>query len=157
MAIYTLQRTQRVTATLDECWSFFSDARNLSKITPPALDFRIKTDLPAKVYPGLMIQYTVSPLLGIPVSWLTEIVQVRAPFYFADEQRVGPYRVWHHEHFFAEVGGGQVDMRDLIHYVPPFGPLGAILNMLVIRPQLERIFAYREQILRTMKFGAAAS
>lgn len=133
--------------TLDECWRFFSDPRNLSKITPPQMNFVIRRRLPAEVYPGLMIEYTVSPLLGIPLTWLTEIVQVDAPHRFIDEQRVGPYKVWHHEHSFRALPEGGTEVHDLVTYVPPFGPLGAILNRFLIRPQLERIFDYRRQHL----------
>ena len=100
MGIHVLTRSQIVPASVEECWAFFSDPRNLSKITPPALDFRVLSDLPAKVYPGMMIQYRVRPLLGIPLTWLTEITHVEEPGHFVDEQRVGPYTLWHHEHWF---------------------------------------------------------
>lgn len=132
---------------LAKCWRFFSDPRNLAKITPPELGFTVKSDLPDAVYPGLMISYKVSPFLGIPISWLTEITRVREPGYFCDEQRVGPYAVWHHEHFFRALDGDRTEVRDLVHYVPPFGPLGAIINALAVRPQLRRIFDYREKVL----------
>ena len=97
-----------------------------------------------------MIEYTVAPLFGIPLSWLTEIVHVEEPRYFVDEQRIGPYRVWHHEHFFRALEDGGVEVRDLIHYVPPLGSLGGLLNALVIRRQLERIFAFRTQALKAI-------
>ncbi|MEO8440140.1 MAG: SRPBCC family protein [Spartobacteria bacterium] len=111
------------------------------------MNFRIKSALPEEVRPGLMIEYTVTPLLGIPLTWLTEIVQVDAPHRFIDEQRVGPYRIWHHEHSFRALPGGGTEVHDLVTYVPPFGPLGALLNRLVIAPQLERIFDYRREHL----------
>ena len=101
MPIYQLERTQTISLGIEACWRFFSDPRNLRKITPPEMNFRIKRDLPPAVYPGLMIEYTVSPLFGIPLTWLTEIVHVDAPHRFVDEQRVGPYRIWHHEHTSA--------------------------------------------------------
>ena len=145
MPIYQLERRQTVALSLDDCWRFFSDPRNLRKITPPAMNFTIKSALPAQVYPGLMIEYTVAPLLGIPLTWLTEIVQVAAPHRFVDEQRVGPYHIWHHEHFFRASSAGGTEVHDLITYVPPLGPLGAVLNALLIRPQLERIFDYRKE------------
>ncbi len=151
MPIYTLHRTQTVRMSLEACWGFFSDPRNLEKITPPSLGFQIKSELPAEVYPGLMIQYTVSPLFGIPITWLTEIVQVNKPHHFADEQRVGPYRLWHHEHFFRALSEEETEVRDLVHYVPPFGPLGAILNGFIIRRQLAAIFDFRA---RQMSAGA---
>ena len=145
-----MDRTQIVPMTLEKCWAFFSDPRNLEKITPPELQFRVRSELPPKIYPGLMIQYTVSPLFGLPLSWLTEIMHVDEPHYFVDEQRVGPYRLWHHEHFLRPAAGGGVEVRDLVHYVPPFGPLGALLNVLVIRRQLELIFAFRTQALAAL-------
>ena len=82
-------------------------------------------------------------MLGIPLTWVTEIVQVDAPRYFADDQRVGPYRLWHHEHFFRPLPEGGTEVRDLVTYAPPLGPLGRLFNAVAIRPQLERIFAYR--------------
>jgi len=153
VALYNFTRTQNVPMSLQECWDFFSDPRNLSKITPPALRFVVKSELPAEIHPGLMIRYTVSPIWNIPMNWLTEITQVRSPVYFVDEQRVGPYRIWHHEHFFRALGPGQSEVRDLVHYVPPFGPLGAVMNRLVIRRQLNAIFDFREQQLATMAAG----
>lgn len=150
MPIYTFNRTQIVRVPLEQCWEFFSNPRNLEKITPPSLNFRVKTDLPATIYPGLMIEYKVSPLFGIPVSWLTEIVHVDKPHHFVDEQRVGPYRLWHHEHFFRELGPEEAELRDLIHYVPPLGPFGAVINAVAIRPQLARIFDFRAKALERM-------
>ena len=134
--------------SLQQCWDFFSNPANLEKITPPKLRFEVKSKLPAKVYPGLMIAYKVSPLFGIKLSWLTEIVHVNEPDHFVDEQRVGPYRLWHHEHFFRQISSHEVEVRDLIHYVPPLGPLGRIINVLAIRPQLERIFDFRTEALQ---------
>lgn len=139
---------------LEQCWDFFSDPRNLPKITPPALRFVVRSDLPERVHAGLMIRYTVSPLWRIPMKWLTEITLVESPHYFVDEQRVGPYRIWHHEHFFRALNDEETEVRDLVHYVPPFGPLGALLNTLVIRRQLERIFDFRAEELA--KMGRAA-
>jgi len=128
----------------ERCWAFFSDPRNLSKITPPELGLVVRSELPAEAHPGLMIRYTVTPLWKVRMTWLTEITQVQKPDYFVDEQRVGPYRIWHHEHFFRAIDDEQTEVRDLVHYVPPFGILGALINPLVIRPQLERIFDFRK-------------
>jgi ligand-binding SRPBCC domain-containing protein len=154
MPIYTLRRTQVVAVPIADCWRFFSDPRNLSRITPPALRFTVVSELPESIYPGLMIEYRVSPLLGVPLSWLTEITQVREPHHFVDEQRVGPYRVWHHEHFFREIDAAHTEVRDVVHYVPPLRPLGALVNALLIRPQLNRIFDFREEQL--IRLGATA-
>ena len=157
MPIYKLERTQIVPMPIEQCWRFFSDPRNLDKITPRSLAFRIKSSLPNSIYPGLMIEYTVAPLFGIPVRWLTEITSVDSPHRFVDEQRVGPYRIWHHEHFFRSLADGQTEVRDLVHYVPPFGPFGAVINALVIRRQLEAIFDYREQQLDSICAAAPPS
>ena len=96
---FQLEKRQIVSLGLRECWDFFSDPRNLARITPPALKFRIKHSLPERIYSGLRIEYTVSPLFSIPLTWVSEIMEVEAPHFFADEQRVGPYRFWRHEHF----------------------------------------------------------
>ncbi|MDQ6860972.1 MAG: SRPBCC family protein [Verrucomicrobiota bacterium] len=156
MPIYTLARTQTAEMPLERCWAFFSDPRNLAKITPPSLGFRVRSDLPEEIYPGLMIRYRVSPLLGVPMTWLTEITRVERPRYFVDEQRVGPYRIWHHEHFFRAIDDARTEVRDLVHYMPPLGPLGAIVNALLVRPQLERIFDFRTEQLAKMARGALA-
>ncbi|MDQ2659625.1 MAG: SRPBCC family protein [Verrucomicrobiota bacterium] len=153
MAIYTLARTQEVHMSLDECWAFFSNPGNLARITPPELRFTVLSELPPEIHPGLMIRYTVSPLFGIPMSWLTEITQVQKPHYFVDEQRVGPYAVWHHEHFFRALDDHRTELRDRVHYVPPFGPIGAIVNRLVIARQLQRIFDFREAQLERLAAG----
>lgn len=155
MPIYTLRRTQVVALPLDGCWSFFSNPANLSRITPPQLGFRVRSELPGKIYPGLMIRYTVSPLLGIPMTWLTEITQVQKPHFFVDEQRVGPYRLWHHEHSFRAVGDTETEVSDLVHYVPPLGPFGAVVNALVIRRQLEAIFDFRAAQFAEIERGDA--
>ncbi|HEY2800103.1 MAG TPA: SRPBCC family protein [Chthoniobacterales bacterium] len=145
MSIYQLERSQIVSLGVEECWRFFSDPRNLEQITPSSMHFTIKSKLPAEVYPGLMIEYTVAPLLGIPLTWLTEIVHVDAPHRFVDEQRSGPYRLWHHEHSFRVTPKGGTEVHDLVTYAPPFGPFGALLNRFIVRPQLERIFNYRRE------------
>ena len=153
MAIYTLQRAQTVDMPLAECWAFFSNPANLARITPPTLGFRVRSDLPREIYPGLMIRYTVSPLFRIPMTWLTEITQVRKPHFFVDEQRIGPYRLWHHEHTFSALSETETEVRDLVHYVPPLGPIGALLNALVIQRQLEAIFAFRAKQLTRGALG----
>lgn len=147
MPVYTLERKQVVAMSRERCWQFFSDPRNLARITPPALGFRVLSELPPAIHPGLMIRYKVSPLFRVPMTWVTEITEVRAPDYFVDEQRVGPYRMWHHEHTFRTVDATHTEVHDLVHYVPPLGPLGAILNRLVIRRQLDQIFRFRERQL----------
>lgn len=147
MPIYQLKRQQVLAANTDRVWAFVSNPANLSKITPPHMDFRIVSpDLPPSIYPGLMIEYRVRPLLGIPLPWLTEITQVQPQTMFVDEQRVGPYALWHHEHWLEPCPEG-TRMTDIITYQPPLGWLGAVANAVLIGKQLEGIFAYRAQVL----------
>ncbi|NNK90772.1 MAG: SRPBCC family protein [Saprospiraceae bacterium] len=147
MAFYQLNEKQFVPATIDEVWDFISSPANLKEITPDYMGFDITSkDLPEKMYPGMIISYKVSPLLGIKMTWVTEITQVRDKEFFIDEQRVGPYSMWHHQHHIKPVEGG-VMMTDIVTYQPPLGPLGAIANRLLIRKQLKEIFDYRRMAM----------
>ncbi len=138
--------------SLDQAWEFFSDLANLGKITPPDMHFRILPGTSSEgMYPGMIIRYRVSPLWGIPMSWATEITQVVPKKYFIDTQIAGPYRIWHHQHWFREVKGG-VEMTDILHYSIPLGPLGRLLNTLLIGKRVRHIFDYREKILEKL-FG----
>jgi ligand-binding SRPBCC domain-containing protein len=142
--MYQLKRTQLIKADIKTCWDFFSSPKNLKLITPPYMGFEVKTEVPDKMYEGLMIAYIVRPLLGIPMSWVTEIKTVKENVFFIDEQRQGPYTIWHHEHHFKEVEGG-VEMTDIVSYVIPLGILGKIAHPIIVRKKLEEIFAYRFQ------------
>jgi len=147
MAIHTLAHSLIVHAPLEECWRFFADPRNLARITPPALGFEVLSEVPPEMYAGLMIAYRVRPLFGIPMQWLTEITHLEPLEYFVDEQRVGPYRVWHHEHRFRALDGKRTEVRDLVHYVLPFGVFGEAAHPWLVAPQLKRIFAFREEAI----------
>ena len=150
MPIHTLHHRQLIPANRAEAWEFFSNPRNLSQITPPGMGFHVVTpDLPERIRAGLMIEYRVTPLAGVPLTWLTEITHVREGESFVDEQRVGPYAVWHHEHTVREAADG-VEMEDRITYVLPFGWLGNLVHPFLVRPQLERIFAFRERAVKEL-------
>ena len=150
MKIYKKESVQHVTASLEECWSFFSSPRNLQKITPSDMGFEI-TDYDGKtVYPGQVIQYKVRPLLGITLSWMTVITAVKENSYFIDEQRFGPYSLWHHKHFFEATPDGGVKMTDVVHYGLPLGFLGRIMNTLVVKNKLKEIFDFREKAVDKM-------
>lgn len=140
--MYQLKRTQIVKTDLATCWEFFSSPHNLAKITPASMGFVVKTEIPDKMYEGLMIEYTVKPLLNIPMRWVTEIKTVRDHAFFVDEQRVGPYKIWHHEHHFKDLGGS-VEMTDIVSYELPLGFLGRLMHGLVVRKKLDSIFAFR--------------
>jgi ligand-binding SRPBCC domain-containing protein len=152
MAVYRIRDEQYIPARLDEVWDFISSPKNLQEITPDRLGFSIQTpDLPEEMYPGMMIAYKVSPVLGIKLNWLTEITHVEKGSYFVDEQRVGPYALWHHEHHIEEDKSG-VKMTDIVTYRLPLGPLGVLAHKLFVKKQLKEIFAYRTLALEK-KFG----
>ena len=152
MPLYQKKSEQRIPCDLDEIWDFISSPSNLKEITPDYMGFDITSeDLPKKMYPGMIITYKVSPLLGIKTTWVTEITHVVAKEYFVDEQRVGPYTIWHHQHHIEAIPGG-VLMKDIVSYKPPMGVIGALANSLIIKNKLNEIFDYREQAL-TKRYG----
>lgn len=142
---------QRLPITLDEAWDFFSNPRNLAVITPPDMAFEVVREIPEQMHPGLIIAYRVRPIAKVPVTWVTEITHVVDRRLFVDEQRLGPYRFWHHQHHFREVDDG-VEMRDIVHYDVGFGPLGDLINLLVVRRRLRAIFDFRRRVLQ-QRFG----
>ncbi|MBP2678566.1 MAG: hypothetical protein H6Q82_1631 [Deltaproteobacteria bacterium] len=151
MKTYRHHAVQRFPGTLQDAWAFFSDPRNLPRITPPWLSFEVLSELPARMHPGLLIEYRVRPLWGVPVKWVTEITRVAEPFLFVDEQRRGPYRHWRHEHRFRAVDGG-VEMEDEVIYRLPGGPFGRLAQRLLVRKRVEAIFEYRRQAVERI-FG----
>ena len=140
--IFRLESKQFLPVSIDEAWDFFSSPENLKAITPDHMGFNITSKKFDKMYPGMLITYIVKPLLGIKMRWCTQITQVVENKYFIDEQRFGPYNLWHHQHLFKEVEGG-VEMTDIVHYGIPFGILGQIANTLFVKKQLTEIFGYR--------------
>ncbi len=142
---YKLYRKTELPISIDEAWDFFSSPMNLKKITPPYLGFEVTSDNPDTMYPGMIITYIVKPILGIPLKWMTEITQVRDKEFFIDEQRVGPYKLWHHQHIFTATKSGVI-MEDIIHYILPFGILGRIAHPLFVKKQLNDIFNHRSTV-----------
>lgn len=138
----TINRKQVLNTDIRDCWDFFSNPLNLSDITPEWLHFRVLSELPDKMYPGLIIEYNIKPFKKVTFRWVTEITHVDKPKYFVDEQRIGPYRFWHHKHFFTETNDG-VLMQDTVHYQLSFGLLGQFLHKTIIRKKIEDIFDYR--------------
>jgi len=135
---------QFVPASLDVVWDFFSSPSNLSKITPPEMGFMITSPEQPEMYAGMFITYKVSPALGIRLEWVTEITQINNRKFFIDEQRRGPYSIWHHEHHFREVEGG-VEMHDLLYYEVPFGFIGKLVNLIFVYNKVKGIFSFREK------------
>jgi len=134
--------------SLDEAWDFFSSPLNLAKITPAEMKFIITSDYTeqTKMYEGMLITYKVSPMLGITLDWMTEITHVRDKEYFIDEQRFGPYALWHHEHHFKEIKNG-VLMNDRLTYALPFGAIGRLTEKMLVGNQVKKIFDYREKAI----------
>lgn len=144
--VYTLEVKQLLAVSLAEAWNFFSSPGNLSKITPEYMGFRITSETSGKMYRGQIITYKVSPFPGIKTNWVTEITQVSEGHYFVDEQRFGPYLMWHHEHRFEEQSGG-VLMTDRVSYKLPFGFVGRMAHELFVKNRLRQIFTFREAYL----------
>ena len=141
--MYELKRTQRIPAPVEAVWNFIASPVNLKEITPGDMGFELTSmGLPEKMYAGMFICYNIRPLGGITIRWVTEITQLKELDYFVDEQRKGPYRVWHHQHLLRVIDGG-VEMTDIVHYQPPLGILGGTVNSLFLRKKLKVIFDYR--------------
>jgi ligand-binding SRPBCC domain-containing protein len=147
--LHRLHRRQHLPTSVEAAWRFFSDPKNLRAITPPWLDLTITSEVPDVIHPGLIITYTHRPVLGLARPWVTEITHVAPPGFFVDEQRLGPFRFWHHAHAFRPVPGG-VEMEDRIHYAPPLGPIGEAVHALAVRGRLEAIFRFRAEALKRL-------
>ncbi len=146
MPVYRLYYSQVIPASLESAWEFFSLPGNLDRITPEWLKFQIRFSCGDKMYPGMIVEYTIRAIAGIPMRWVTEITHVDKPYMFVDEQRLGPYRFWHHQHLFREAGQG-TEVVDLVHYSLPWGNLARPVHYFLIRSRLEEIFAYRQRSL----------
>jgi ligand-binding SRPBCC domain-containing protein len=143
---YDLKFEHYLPIPLAEAWNFFSSPLNLPKITPPQMKFVVTSDYDegTMMYPGMIITYKLTPLFGIKMSWVTEITHVKENEYFVDEQRAGPYALWHHQHHFKEVKGG-VLMNDILNYAIPYGIIGRLANRLLVEKQVRQIFDYRSK------------
>jgi len=153
MKTYEFSAQQFLHIGLQKAWDFFSDAENLSVITPPELQFKILAPVKDReIYEGMLIDYKVRPLLNIPLSWQTEISKVEKPYLFVDKQLKGPYKTWEHTHRFIEKENGTL-MEDSVKYSLPFGMIGKLTHSIMVREKIENIFAYRRQILNQLFNG----
>ncbi len=149
--MYKIEQAQRVPISKNEAWNFFSNPANLQAVTPDDIGFSFKGTLPEKMYEGLVISYTVAPLLGIKLNWSTEITAIEHGAYFVDHQLTGPYSIWHHQHFFKEIEGG-TELIDIVHYQLPLGILGRLAHPILVKNKLKEIFAFRKNAIE-QKFG----
>tara|TARA_B100000925_G_C21945699_1_gene446662 strand:- start:266 stop:688 length:423 start_codon:yes stop_codon:yes gene_type:complete len=136
---------------MEQAWKFLSDPKNLKTITPDYMRFEILDGDEKMMYPGQIIKYIVTPVMGIPTKWITEITHVKEGEYFVDEQRFGPYALWHHKHFIKPIKNG-IEMEDIIDYKIPFGILGQMAHPIIVKPKLKEIFEYRKKKLSEL-FG----
>lgn len=147
---HRLYREQQLNCDIETAWNFFSAANNLSIITPPEMNFTVLTKLKEdEIYEGMIIDYTVSPLLNIPMKWQTEITHVDTAKSFTDFQKQGPYKLWNHFHEFIQNENG-VLIRDTVDYELPLGFLGEIAHRLFVKKKLETIFNFRHEVLEVM-------
>ncbi|HEY4325616.1 MAG TPA: SRPBCC family protein [Mucilaginibacter sp.] len=148
MKTYLLKTEQTIPISLEEAWDFFSSPLNLEKITPKEMNIVVTSNYngDTKAYPGMIITYKISPLFGIKMNWMTEITHVKEGEYFVDEQRFGPYALWHHQHHFKTIDGG-VKMTDILNYAIPYGIIGRWANTILVDQQIKKIFSYREKAI----------
>lgn len=146
MKIYTLHSIQKLPISQQQAWNFLSDPANLKVITPDYMGFEILSGGERPMFPGQIIQYLVSPVANIKTKWVTEITHVDDGNYFVDEQRFGPYSLWHHKHFIKSIPGG-VEMEDIVDYKLPFGFVGQMVHPFLVKPKLDEIFEYRRKKL----------
>ena len=150
MSYTQIIRKQIIKKDINDVWGFMSSPKNLEKITPKWMQFKItSSNVDKTMYPGMIISYKVAPFLSIPIKWVTEITHVKEKEFFVDEQRIGPYKIWHHQHRFEQKEEG-ILMTDTITYIPPFGLLGRISNYLFIKKRINLIFDYRHNILEKL-------
>ena len=142
MKLYTLHKKQNLPISKATAWAFLSNPKNLKTITPDYMGFHILSGADRPMIAGQIIQYIDTPVLGIKTKWVTEIAHVVEGEYFVDEQRFGPYALWHHKHFIKEIDGG-IEMEDIIDYKLPFGFVGQMAHPFLVKPKLEEIFNYR--------------
>ncbi|MEP7169606.1 MAG: SRPBCC family protein [Bacteroidota bacterium] len=147
MKVFTFKRQILLPVTIAEAWNFFSDPHNLKIITPPEMKFEILTkDLPGRIFSGMIIRYSVSPLFGLKLNWTTKINDVNEPHFFIDEQHKGPYALWQHKHSFSKTGDKTL-MYDEVRYSLPLSVFGILANALIVKNKLKKIFDYRSEII----------
>lgn len=150
--MHKLKQEQFLPISLDDAWDFFATPRNLNEVTPEDMVFEITSDLPDKMYEGLIITYRIRPMMNIPVNWCTEITHIKEKEFFVDDQRKGPYNIWHHEHHFKAVEGG-VLMTDLLHYDIGKSIFGWIAGKLFVHRKVRQIFDFRFKALESLFAG----
>tara|TARA_B100001057_G_scaffold153921_1_gene154113 strand:+ start:484 stop:945 length:462 start_codon:yes stop_codon:yes gene_type:complete len=146
LKLYQIKTNQELPISIEKAWKFFSNPNNLKDITPGEMNFNIISGADKSIFAGQIIQYKVSPIMGINLNWVTEITHVKENEYFVDEQRFGPYALWHHKHFFRKINGG-ILMEDVVDYKIPLGLIGQFAHFIFVKNKLKKIFKYRHDKL----------
>ncbi len=153
MHLHEFRQSQVVNIPLEQAWAFFSNPANLNELTPPDMRFQTLGGDFSTVHPGQLVWYRLQLAPFLYRTWVTEITLVSPLEYFVDEQRFGPYKLWHHRHSFRAVSASQTEISDHVVYALPFWPLGEIVHALYVKPMHEKVFRYRQQEL-AKRFGA---
>lgn len=152
MKLERIQTVQRLPIQIEEAWDFFTSPKNLRLTTPHWLDLRLNTEPPEYLHPGMIVSATIRPFPVITSSWISELTHIRPPQFYITEQRVGPFKMWHHEHHFRSIDGG-VEVEDIILYGMRFGMVGAFFHNVYVRKKLHEAFSFRAQALE-QRFGS---
>jgi ligand-binding SRPBCC domain-containing protein len=147
-----LEQEQFLPLTLDQAWQFFATPKNLNEVTPDNMVFEIISGLSDTMYEGMLINYRLKPMLNIPINWCSEITHIKEKDYFVDEQRRGPYKMWHHEHHFKAKEGG-VLMTDILYYEVGKSVFGWLAGKLFVHKKVKAIFEYRRRTLEKIPFS----
>ncbi len=145
--MFSIEREQLIKSDIGRAWDFFSTPNNLAEITPKSMNFEILSDVPQKIYEGLLIEYKVTPIPMFRTNWVTKITEVSEGKQFVDTQLEGPYKFWHHRHIFTPIGKNLVLMRDIVDYELPLGICGDIAHSFFVKRKLEDIFDYRSEVI----------
>lgn len=151
MKIHSFKQKQLLHISHDQAWAFFANPQNLTKLTPEWMQLTLLSEAPQMMYEGMIITQQIKPILGIPLTWVTEITRIKERSYFIDEQRIGPYRFWHHEHRLRETPTG-IEIIDTLHYALPFGIFGEIAHQIAVKRKIAEVFAFRYEALEKL-FG----
>jgi ligand-binding SRPBCC domain-containing protein len=151
MKLHRIHRKQVIPISISKAWEFFSNPENLSTITPSWLNLTVISDIPGSMHSGMIISYRITPMARVPTLWISEITHVNRPTYFVDEQRLGPFRFWHHQHMFKEVGRN-VEIQDIVHYAMPLGPIGEMFYSISVGKKVDSIFDFRQKALERILF-----
>ncbi|MEO0788962.1 MAG: SRPBCC family protein [Bacteroidota bacterium] len=155
MPTYYMEYRQVVEHPREKVWNFFSQPHNLSRLSPKDAGVVIVSPQPGiLMYTGIIVHLKMGPSWAPKLHWHSKITQIQAPDYFIDEQLSGPFAQWHHEHRFVAIDDNRTEIIDILHYAPPFGPIGALANWLFVRRQLEQVFKYRQEISANFDFSA---